>query len=224
MGITLVTTACNPPWVHLPEMAFETHARILGMCNLQDSPARWVADSPQCHPSNTPTTNPIRTRHLASFLWGHMGWVVCPAPRFGPDESLRNATCAICYAFLLPQTRTQGRLLLRLSRSRHCVSLVGGVIDWRSVGGDCVDRVAALPELDGMGGAVRTVLYCTKPCVAQSHSARVRNRNYETRDHSTKQLVSRSDQSRRGCTTITTPPPRPPRTDTNGTSRFCHGA
>ena len=47
---------------------------ILGMCNLQDSPARWVAIHRMHHQHSDKQPDPHSP--LVNFLWGHMGWVV----------------------------------------------------------------------------------------------------------------------------------------------------
>ncbi len=48
---------------------------ILGMCNLQDSPARWVAIHRMHHQHSDHQPDPHSP--LATFLWGHVGWVIC---------------------------------------------------------------------------------------------------------------------------------------------------
>jgi fatty-acid desaturase len=48
---------------------------IFGMCNLQDSPARWVAIHRMHHQHSDHRPDPHSP--LATFVWGHMGWVVC---------------------------------------------------------------------------------------------------------------------------------------------------
>ena len=48
---------------------------ILGLCNLQDSPARWVAIHRMHHQHSDHQPDPHSP--LANFLWGHVGWVVC---------------------------------------------------------------------------------------------------------------------------------------------------
>ncbi len=48
---------------------------VLGICNLQDSPARWVAIHRLHHQHSDRHADP-HSPH-AGFWWGHMGWVVC---------------------------------------------------------------------------------------------------------------------------------------------------
>jgi len=48
---------------------------IFGMCNLQDSPARWVAIHRMHHQHSDHRPDPHSP--LVSLLWSHFGWVVC---------------------------------------------------------------------------------------------------------------------------------------------------
>ena len=52
---------------------------ILGMCNLQDSPARWVAIHRMHHQHSDKQPDPHSP--LVSFLWSHVGWVFGSKPR-----------------------------------------------------------------------------------------------------------------------------------------------
>ena len=54
---------------------FEHSLAILGMCNLQDSPARWVAIHRLHHRHSDQQADPHSP--LVNFFWGHVGWVVC---------------------------------------------------------------------------------------------------------------------------------------------------
>lgn len=47
---------------------------LLGICNLQDSPARWVAIHRLHHQHSDRQPDPHSPR--AGFWWGHMGWVL----------------------------------------------------------------------------------------------------------------------------------------------------
>jgi fatty-acid desaturase len=47
---------------------------ILGICNLQDSPARWVAIHRMHHQHSDRQPDPHTP--LANFFWAHMGWVL----------------------------------------------------------------------------------------------------------------------------------------------------
>ncbi len=52
---------------------FEHFLAVLGICNLQDSPARWVAVHRVHHKNSDEQPDPHSP--LVSFLWGHMGWL-----------------------------------------------------------------------------------------------------------------------------------------------------
>jgi fatty-acid desaturase len=52
---------------------FEHLLAILGVCTLQDSPARWVAVHRAHHQHADRDPDPHSP--LATFLWGHMGWL-----------------------------------------------------------------------------------------------------------------------------------------------------
>ena len=47
---------------------------LLGVCNLQDSPARWVAIHRMHHQHSDHETDPHTP--LANFAWAHVGWVL----------------------------------------------------------------------------------------------------------------------------------------------------
>jgi fatty-acid desaturase len=53
---------------------FEHTLAIMGICNLQDSPARWVAVHRLHHMHSDEQPDPHSP--LVNFLWGHVGWLV----------------------------------------------------------------------------------------------------------------------------------------------------
>jgi fatty-acid desaturase len=60
--------AC-PKWL-------EHFLAILGVCSLQDTPARWVGVHRMHHQHSDESEDPHSP--LAGFLWGHMGWLLVP--------------------------------------------------------------------------------------------------------------------------------------------------
>ena len=52
---------------------FEHTLAIMGICCLQDSPARWVAIHRQHHKHSDQQPDPHSP--LVTFFWGHMGWL-----------------------------------------------------------------------------------------------------------------------------------------------------
>lgn len=53
---------------------FEYTLAILGICNLQDSPGRWVAIHRLHHKHSDETPDPHSP--LVTFFWGHVGWLL----------------------------------------------------------------------------------------------------------------------------------------------------
>ena len=49
---------------------------FLGVCSLQDTPARWVGVHRMHHQHSDEETDPHSP--LAGFFWGHMGWLLTP--------------------------------------------------------------------------------------------------------------------------------------------------
>lgn len=49
---------------------------LLGVCSLQDTPARWVGVHRMHHQHSDEATDPHSP--LAGFFWGHMGWLLTP--------------------------------------------------------------------------------------------------------------------------------------------------
>ena len=47
---------------------------LLGVCTMQDSPARWVAVHRKHHQHSDETPDPHSP--LVAFAWGHMGWLI----------------------------------------------------------------------------------------------------------------------------------------------------
>jgi stearoyl-CoA desaturase (delta-9 desaturase) len=54
--------------------AVERTLATLGVCTLQDTPARWVAIHRQHHQHSDDTPDPHSP--LVGFLWGHIGWIL----------------------------------------------------------------------------------------------------------------------------------------------------
>ncbi|MCA9240846.1 MAG: fatty acid desaturase, partial [Planctomycetales bacterium] len=57
---------------------------ILGVCNLQDGPARWVAIHRMHHQFSDLEKDPHSP--LVDFLWGHMGWLVYQNKYFATSD------------------------------------------------------------------------------------------------------------------------------------------
>src|SRR5205823_1577619 len=57
---------------------------ILGVCNLQDAPARWVGVHRMHHQFSDEQRDPHTP--LVDFLWGHVGWLVYQNKYFGTAD------------------------------------------------------------------------------------------------------------------------------------------
>jgi len=116
---------CCPPWL-------EHTLAILGVCCLQDSPARWVAIHRMHHQYSDEQPDPHSP--LVSLFWGHMGWLLVQ------NRTLSQLSTYERYA----RDVLQDRFYLRLERSylwvwvyvAHAlaIALVGLAIGWWSTG------------------------------------------------------------------------------------------
>ena len=75
---------------------------ILGVCCLQDTPARWVAVHRRHHQHADEQDDPHSP--LVNFFWGHMGWVLVE------NRDLRRLRIFERYARDVLQDRFYGRL------------------------------------------------------------------------------------------------------------------
>lgn len=154
---------------------------VLGMCNLQDSPARWVAIHRMHHRFSDQQPDPHSP--LAGFLWGHMGWIVCRhkildrtsqyAPYVG--DLLRDP-------FYRRLERNNGWLLIFLAHAL-VIAVIGGVVGYLSGGSSESLRFAASWIVWAVG--VRTVFVLHGTWSVNSLAHLYGYRNYATRDAST---------------------------------------
>ena len=85
---------------------------ILGVCCIQDTPARWVATHRRHH--EHADTQPDPHSPLVHFLWGHMGWLVFK------NRDLTRLSVANRYA----KDVLRDPFYARLERKRHYFSIV----------------------------------------------------------------------------------------------------
>jgi fatty-acid desaturase len=153
----------------------------MGMCNLQDSPARWVAVHRLHHRHSDQQPDPHSP--LAGFIWGHVGWVVCRNK--DTDRTIR-------YARFVPDIlrdpyyhrleRKNGWLLVFFAHA--IVIITAGALLGYFVGGTGEAlRYAASWAVWAV--AVRTVFVLHGTWSVNSLTHMFGYRNYETRDQST---------------------------------------
>lgn len=163
-----------PKWL---EHCFAT----MGMCNLQDSPARWVAIHRMHHQHSDKQPDPHSP--LVNFLWGHVGWVVCRHRDL--DKTIhyeRYVRDLLRDPFYLKLERKNGWFFVFLA---HAIVFVGvGAIVGFIVGG-ASEAIRYAASWAVWGVAVRTVFVLHGTWAVNSLSHVFGYRNYETRDHST---------------------------------------
>lgn len=153
----------------------------MGMFNLQDSPARWVAIHRLHHRHSDQQADPHTP--LAGFWWSHVGWVVCRHK--DTDRTIR-------YGRYVPDL-LRDRYYRRLERNNgwllvffaHALTLIaiGAVFGYFAGGSSEVLRYAASWAVWGV--AVRTVFVLHGTWSVNSLAHVFGYRNYETREHST---------------------------------------
>lgn len=160
---------------------FEHTLATMGMFNLQDSPARWVAIHRLHHRHSDQQMDPHTP--LAGFWWSHVGWVVCRHK--DTDRTIR-------YGRYVPDL-LRDRYYRRLERKMgwlmvflvHAVVLItiGAAVGYFTGGGSEALRYAASWAVWGV--AVRTVFVLHGTWSVNSLAHVFGYRNYETREHST---------------------------------------
>ncbi|TWU47242.1 Fatty acid desaturase [Rubripirellula tenax] len=156
---------------------------ILGMCNLQDSPARWVAIHRMHHQHSDHQPDPHSP--LVNFLWGHVGWVVCRHKSLDRTSHYeRYVRDLLRDPFYLKLERKDGWFFVFLAHAT-VITLVGAVVGFIAGGGQWseVGRYAASWYVWAV--AVRTVFVLHGTWSVNSLSHVFGYRNYDTRDHST---------------------------------------
>ncbi len=157
---------------------FEHTLATLGMCNLQDSPARWVAIHRMHHQHSDHQPDPHSP--LVSFLWGHMGWVVCRHKNLDRTSHYeRYVRDLLRDPFYLKLERRGGWFFVFLAHALVII-LVGAIVGF-FVGQPL--RYAASWAVWAV--AVRTVFVLHGTWAVNSLSHVFGYRNYVTRDEST---------------------------------------
>jgi len=162
--------------------AWLSHAlAVLGMCNLQDSPARWVAIHRMHHRHSDEQADPHSP--LVSFLWGHVGWVIYRHKTF--DRTIHYAPYVsdlLRDPFYLRLERRNGWLQVFIAHAAVITS-AGAAVGYMVGGASEALRFAASWAVWAV--AVRTVLVLHGTWSVNSLAHMFGYRNYATRDAST---------------------------------------
>ncbi len=162
---------------------FEHSLAILGMCNLQDSPARWVAIHRMHHQHSDDQPDPHSP--LVNFLWGHVGWVVCRHRDLDRTSHYeRYVRDLLRDPFYLRLERRGGWFFVFIAHAILIV-LTGGVVGYFVSGGLMSEALRYSASWAVWAVAVRTVFVLHGTWSVNSLSHVFGYRNYDTRDEST---------------------------------------
>jgi stearoyl-CoA desaturase (delta-9 desaturase) len=160
---------------------FEHILAILGICTLQDSPARWVAIHRVHHKHSDEQRDPHSP--LVSFLWGHMGWILVQ------NRDHRNVNCYERYV----RDLLRDPFYLRLERhalwlgvyAMHALLflVLGFLVGW-ALTGTLVGGLQLGLSILVWGVFVRTVFVLHGTWAVNSVTHIWGYRNYETSDNS----------------------------------------
>ena len=159
---------------------------ILGVCCLQDTPARWVATHRRHHQFSDKQSDPHSP--LVNFLWAHMGWLV-----FKNRELTRLNICTRYARDVL-----RDPFYAQLERKRRWASIVlaswlvfpvGGIIAELLLGGTPEQAVQFGLSLLIWGVFVRTVLVWHSTWAVNSVTHIWGYRNYETDESSRNNVI-----------------------------------
>lgn len=154
---------------------------ILGMCNLQDSPARWVAIHRMHHQHSDKQPDPHSP--LVNFLWGHMGWVVIRNRDLDITSHYeRYVRDLLRDPFYLRLERRGGWFFVFLGHA-ILLTMIGAVVGYFVDGGAGAMKYAASYYVWGV--AVRTVFVLHGTWSVNSLAHVFGYRTYDTRDAST---------------------------------------
>jgi len=154
---------------------------IFGMCNLQDSPARWVAIHRLHHQHSDHRPDPHSP--LANFLWSHVGWVVCRHRDL--DRTIhyeRYVRDLLRDPFYLRMERKGGWFFVFAAHA-ILITLAGAVYGF-FVGGSSAESLRFAASWYVWAVAVRTVFVLHGTWAVNSLTHVAGYRNYQTRDNS----------------------------------------
>jgi fatty-acid desaturase len=154
---------------------------ILGVCCMQESPIVWVAYHRQHHQYPDEELDPHSP--LASFLWGHMGWLVVRTDDSQPGpltkRYARDLQRDSFYAWL--EARDNWAKIVLVSWAAY---FIAGFVAVAATGGSLADAIQFGSSLVVWGAAMRTVLVWHITWSVNSVTHLWGYRNFETPDNS----------------------------------------
>ncbi len=154
---------------------------VLGICTLQDSPARWVAIHRMHHQHSDHQPDPHTP--LVSFLWGHMGWLFVMDRRHDSVYHFERYVRDMLHDnFYFVLERYLGWLWIYIA---HAVAILGlGFLFGLAYGLNLQGATQLGLSWLVWGVFVRTVFTIHVTCAVNSVCHLWGYRNYETRDNS----------------------------------------
>jgi fatty-acid desaturase len=164
----------------------ERSLAILGVCCGQESPTVWVAWHRQHH--HAADAEPDPHSPLASFLWGHIGWLLVKSDSAEPGPLIqRYAKDLMADPFY--QRLEVGDTWQKVVLLSWGIFFVGGFAGAIVAGGTTMDAVRFGSSLLVWGVAVRTVLVWHVTWSVNSVTHLWGYRNYETPDNSRNNII-----------------------------------
>lgn len=155
---------------------------VFGMCNLQDSPARWVAIHRMHHQHSDHQPDPHSP--LVNFLWGHVGWVVCRHRSLDRTSHYeRYVRDLLRDPFYLKLERRDGWFFVYVAHA-FVLALLGALVGYIASGYQSSGAIQYAASWLVWGVAARTVFVLHGTWAVNSVSHLFGYRNYETRDNS----------------------------------------
>ena len=161
---------------------FEHTLATLGMCNLQDSPARWVAIHRMHHQHSDKQPDPHSP--LVNLFWGHIGWVVCRHRKLDRTSHYESYVRDLLRdPFYLRLERHGGWFLVFIIHAL-LFTVAGAAVGFFVGGGELMEVARYAASWTVWGVAVRTVFVLHGTWAVNSLAHVFGYRTYETREWS----------------------------------------
>jgi fatty-acid desaturase len=154
---------------------------ILGVCCLQDTPARWVAIHRQHHQHADEQPDPHSP--LVNFFWGHIGWLLIENDDLTRRNAFERYAKDVLRDNFYKRLERNGFWMIVVTVS-WALFFVGGVLAEFLMGGDAMQAVQFGASLLIWGVFVRTVLVWHITWSVNSVAHLWGYRNYETDEDS----------------------------------------
>lgn len=165
---------------------FERFLIVLGVCCVQDTPARWVAVHRRHHQHADDPSDPHSP--LVNLFWGHMGWILVENPelnRLGIFHRYAKDILRDRFYVWLERNYRQNLIIF----GSICLFFFGGFAVELLLGGTLMEAVQFGASLLIWGVFVRTVVVWHQTWAVNSVAHRWGYRNYATDEGSRNNLL-----------------------------------